>query len=208
MPSALRLAGGLDAGALRRALDEIVRRHETLRTTFHTVDGQPCQQVSPRLAIALPLVDLGGLPPPPGSRGRAARRRGRPPFDLARGPLLRVTPAAARRRRSTFCCSQVHHIVADGWSLNVLLGELVALYEAFAHGEPSPLPELPVQYADFAVWQRGPAGQAAASPSRSPTGGSGWPAAPTVLELPTDRPRPLVRTFRGDGLLRRSCRRP
>ncbi|HEX4963096.1 MAG TPA: amino acid adenylation domain-containing protein [Thermoanaerobaculia bacterium] len=199
MPSSLRLAGDLDAGVLRRALGEVVQRHETLRTTFHTTAGRPYQEIRPRLELLLPVVDLRELP----AAGREAEAErlavvtAHQPFDLVRGPLLRVSLLRLAAAEHVLLL-QVHHVIADAWSLSVLFSELVALYEAFSRGEPSPLPELPVQYADFAAWQRGPAGQGLFDHQidywRRRLAG-----APTVMELPTDRPRPLVRTFRGEG---------
>ena len=101
----------------------------------------------------------------------------------------------------------MHHIVSDGWSMGVLVRELAALYAAFAPGQPSPLPELPVQYADYAVWQRAVAAGRGAGARSSPTGSSSSPGAPHALELPTDRPRPPVQTFRGASAARRACPR-
>ncbi len=199
MPTALRLRGELSVPALRAALSEVARRHESLRTTFAAVAGQPFQQVQPATAAALPLgvVDLGGLSP----RGRHAelsrlvRENAERPFDLARGPLLRGGIVRLEPAEQALLLAQ-HHIVSDGWSTGILVREVVALYTAFAAGAPSPLPELPIQYGDFAVWQRrwlaGEALERQVGYWRQRLSGL-----PSLLELPTDRPRPPVRSDRG-----------
>jgi amino acid adenylation domain-containing protein len=197
MAAPLRLTGRLDRAALARALSEIVRRHESLRTTFAAADGEPFQRVAPAAAQALPLVDLAALPP--GAREaelhRAVLGAAALPFDLERGPLLRsiLVETAAGEHALLFT---IHHIVSDGWSMGVLTSELAALYAAFSAGRPAPLPELPLQYADFAAWQRGwLQGEALARELafwRTVMAG-----APHALELPTDRPRPAVQTFGG-----------
>ncbi len=204
MPASLRLAGGLDAGVLQRALDEVVRRHETLRTTFHTADGQPYQEVQPRLALPLPVIDLRRLSGRETEAERLAVALAHQPFDLARGPLLRVSLLRLEAAEHLLLL-QVHHVIADAWSLSVLFGELAALYEAFSRGEPSPLPELPVQYADFAAWQRGRCGPgplrpsdrllaAAAGRRARGAGAAHRPAAPPGAHLPRRRllARPLT----------------
>ncbi len=155
LPSPLSLEGELDRRALRDVLTEVVRRHEALRTTFPSVDGEPLQAVAPAGPFPLPVVDLAGLPEPVRTAAAAALAASEAarPFDLASGPLFRATLLRLGRERHVLLLT-MHHIVSDGWSMEVLLRELVALYEAFVAGRPSPLPELPVQYADFAVWQR------------------------------------------------------
>jgi amino acid adenylation domain-containing protein len=197
MPSPVRLSGELDVVALAGALSEIVRRHGTLRTTFQAVDGVPAQVVSPPAAFLLPLVDLSSLGEP--ARNQESERlmadEFKRPFDLERGPLLRV---ALLRRTCTdhLLLLNVHHIVSDGWSLSVLFRELSVLYGALHGGEPSPLPELPLQFADFAAWQRDRLqGEVLAEQLgywRRRLAGS-----PPALELPTDRLRPAVQTHRG-----------
>ncbi|HSG40923.1 MAG TPA: amino acid adenylation domain-containing protein, partial [Thermoanaerobaculia bacterium] len=197
MPSSLRLVGNLRTDLLAKALNEVARRHEALRTTFRVVDGRPCQVIRPELAFPLPVLDLQGLPEP--AREAEAERihaaEVRRPFNLVQGPLLRVC-LLRLSAEDHLCLLQVHHSIADAWSLGRLMDELGRLYAAFGEGRPSPLPELPVQYADFAVWQRGPAGEALFAEQiawwRERLGG-----ALPVLDLPTDRPRPLVRTFQG-----------
>ncbi|HEV3051066.1 MAG TPA: condensation domain-containing protein, partial [Longimicrobium sp.] len=152
---AWRLAGALDAAVLERCLGEIVRRHEALRTTFGEVDGSPVQVIAPFGGFVLPVEDLSGL----GDADReaaVARRVGeeaRRAFDLSTGPLFRTVLLRLGAQDHVLLVS-VHHIVSDGLSLGVLYRELSALYEAYREGRTSPLPELAVQYADYAAWQR------------------------------------------------------
>ncbi|HVF62094.1 MAG TPA: amino acid adenylation domain-containing protein, partial [Thermoanaerobaculia bacterium] len=204
VPVAYRLCGRLDRAALAAALAEIVRRHDALRTTFRAAEAPSAparvlQVVAPAVELPLPLVDLGALGAAPAEAElRRLAAEGARGFDLARGPLLR----AALFRRSAddhALLVALHHIASDGWSLGVLRRELAALYGAFAAGKPSPLPELPVQYADFAAWQRewlqGEPLAAQLAYWRQALAG-----APAVLELPADRPRPAAQTFRGGTL--------
>ena len=193
-----RLRGSLDRDALERCFRELDRRHESLRTVFVDRDGEPFQRVLPPGGFALPFVDLSALPEAE-REPRAwalAREEARRPFELARGPLWRAALLRLGRADHLLLVAK-HHIVSDAWSLGVLHRELTALYEAFAAGRPSPLAELPVQYADVALWQRQRLqgellageldfwrGQLAGAPDR--------------LELPTDRPRPARRSFRGE----------
>jgi amino acid adenylation domain-containing protein len=193
----LRLTGRLDAPALAAALSEIRRRHETLRTTFSLAgDGEEeaVQVVGPPSGLPLPLVDLRGLPPAVRETElqHRVRTEARRPFDLARGPLLRAFLYAADEDEHALILT-MHHIVCDGWSLGVLVRELgEALFRRT-------LPPLPIQYADFAVWQRrllsGPALDKLLSYWKRQLAGL-----PPLLELPTDRPRPRVQTFRGSIL--------
>jgi amino acid adenylation domain-containing protein len=187
----------LDVEALKRSIAEIARRHESLRTTFVSLDGQPVQVVAPMSDLPLPLSDLSRLSESEREAEmlRISGEEAVRPFDLARGPLVRTR--LLRLDESTHVLLlTMHHIISDGWSLEVLVKELRALYEAFSAGERSPLPELPIQYADFAVWQRDwLRGEVLAEQL------SYWKNqlahAPASLELPADRPRPLVQTFRG-----------
>ncbi|MBI4241077.1 MAG: amino acid adenylation domain-containing protein [Candidatus Rokubacteria bacterium] len=197
IPAAVRLTGRLDVPALERTLSEIVRRHEVLRTTFATVDGQPVQRIAPAEPLALPVTDLTSLAD--AEREAAVRRRlaeeARRPFDLSRGPLFR--PALLRcGREEHVLLLPMHHIVTDAWSIGVFVRECTALYRAFSEGRPSPLPELEIQYADFAGWQRewlrGDVLEAQLAYWAGRLAG-----APPVLELPTDRPRPAVQSLRG-----------
>jgi amino acid adenylation domain-containing protein len=203
MPAAVRLRGELDAAALAASLSEVVRRHEVLRTVFALDDEEPVQVPRPAAAVLLPRVDLTGLPP--GRREAAARRllaaaAGRP-FDLAAGPLLR--PLLLRLGAlEHLLLVVVHHIASDAWSMGLLVRELSLLYAARRRGEASPLPELPLQYADYAAWQRGwLRGEVLAAQLaywRQALAG-----APPLLDLPTDRQRPARQSFRGDRITRR-----
>ncbi|HSF41608.1 MAG TPA: amino acid adenylation domain-containing protein [Thermoanaerobaculia bacterium] len=198
LAEAVRLRGRLDAGALERALAEVVRRHEVLRTVYATVDGEPRQIVQPAVPLPLPRVRLSGLPAPirEAEAGGAASALAGQPFDLARGSMLRSALLELDRDDHVLLLV-LHHIAADGWSLGLLVRELTALYDAFAAGAPSPLPEPPLQYADFAAWQRGwLQGETLEAQLRY------WrerlAGAPTQLALPVDRPWPAVQTTRGD----------
>ncbi|HYH80735.1 MAG TPA: condensation domain-containing protein, partial [Longimicrobium sp.] len=197
LPNAVRLRGALDEAALERSLSEIVRRHEALRTVFAEADGSPVQVIAPFGGFALPVEDLSGLGE--ADREAAVRRRvgeeASRPFDLSAGPLFRAALLRLGAEDHVLQFS-MHHIVSDGWSLGVLFRELSALYAAYLAGRESPLSELPVQYADYAVWQR-----------EQLAGGvlerqlAYWRErladAPALLELPTDRPRPAVQRYRG-----------
>ncbi|HKV11775.1 MAG TPA: amino acid adenylation domain-containing protein, partial [Thermoanaerobaculia bacterium] len=198
IPNALRLTGRLDVAALGASLAEVVRRHEVLRSTFALVDGQPVQVAGPP-ATAMPLVDLSGLPGEQREgevRQRMAQEVDRP-FDLSRGPLLRALLLRIAADEHVAVLT-MHHVASDGWSMGVLVREVAALYPAFAQGRPSPLPELPIQYADFARWQRGWLRGEVLEQEIAYWRGTLAGVAP--LELPTDRPRPPVQTFRGAAL--------
>ena len=152
---AIRVKGVLDVGALRKALGCIVARQEALRTTFAVADGSPLQVIAPALDMPLPVEDLSSLPP--AEREEAVHRwvheSARNPFDLERGPLFRAGLLRLGKEEHVLLMS-MHHIVSDAWSMGVFWRELGTLYEAFCRGEPSPLAELPIQYADYALWQR------------------------------------------------------
>ncbi|MES1244219.1 MAG: condensation domain-containing protein, partial [Acidobacteriota bacterium] len=155
IPAAVRLAGRLDVAALEAAFGEVLRRHEGLRARFAAAASEPRQTVGPWRPVLLPVIDLSGLPAPERearTRALAAEER-RQPFCLTAGPLLRAALLRLGPEEHALVAT-LHHIAADGGSAGVLLRELAALYPAFAAGLPSPLPELPVQYADFAAWQR------------------------------------------------------
>ncbi|WP_420127106.1 amino acid adenylation domain-containing protein [Longimicrobium sp.] len=194
---ARRLEGALDPAVLERALGEIVRRHEALRTVFREVDGSPVQVIAPFGGFTLPLHDLSALPDAEREVevARRATDEARLPFDLTTGPLFRAALLRLGGEEHVLLLS-MHHIVSDGWSMGVLAREMWTLYEAYQAGGESPLPELPVQYADYAVWQReqlqGDNLERQLSYWRGQLAG-----APELLELPTDRPRPPVQTFRG-----------
>ncbi|HEX7242719.1 MAG TPA: condensation domain-containing protein, partial [Longimicrobiaceae bacterium] len=190
VPATLRLRGPLDAAALGRALGALVERHESLRTVFPVAGGEPVQEVLPSDGFSLPVDDLAALPA--GEREAEAARRARAvgegPFDLERGPLFRAALLRLDAEDHVLALA-MHHVVSDGWSMGVLFRDLDALYGAFSRGEPSPLAPLPVQYADFAVWQRewlrGETLEAQLGFWREQLRG-----APPLLELPTDHPRP------------------
>ena len=195
--SAVRVTGPFDLGVLQRTLDEIVRRHEALRTTFTTTAEGPVQVIAPPAPVPLPVFDLRGWE----AAERDAERDGllaeekRRPFDLARGPLLRALVVREGDEEHVVHLG-MHHIVGDAWSMGVLSRELTALFEACSRGAASPLPELAVQYPDFAVWQRewlqGDELEAQLGFWQRQLAG-----APPLLALPLDRPRPAIATFRG-----------
>ncbi|RKI12002.1 amino acid adenylation domain-containing protein [Corallococcus sp. AB030] len=196
----LRVLGGLDLAVLERALTEITRRHELLRTTYEEIDGRPWQRVLPVTPVQVPLIDLSGLPPVEREHRReeALRQELRRPLSLFEPPLVRWTVVRLAPDDHELVLVE-HHVVHDGVSFSVLMRELDALYNAYLRGESSPLPELPVQYRDFATWQRealeGPAMKAQLDFWRTRLAG-----APEVLPLRTDHPRPRVQTFNGDLL--------
>jgi amino acid adenylation domain-containing protein len=196
VPTAVRLTGSLDVAALEQTFNEIVRRHESLRTTFRMVSGQPVQVIAPSLSLPLPVVDLQQLP---ASEREAQVKRlvtaeFQHPFDLAQGPLLRVKLLQLGASEHVLVVI-IHHIVADGWSIGVLMRELGALYAAKASGQPSPLVDLPIQYADFTHWQRqwlqGEVLETQLTYWQQQLEGC------TSLHLPTNRQRPALPTFRG-----------
>jgi amino acid adenylation domain-containing protein len=152
---AMRLLGPLDVAVLEHSVNEIIRRHEVLRTTFALVDRQPVQVIAPSLSLSLTMEDLRALPATERQDEvqRLAQAEVRKPFDLEQGPLLRGLLLRLGEQEHLLCVV-MHHIISDGWSLGVLTHELAVLYAAFAAGDPSPLPPLPIQYGDFARWQR------------------------------------------------------
>jgi non-ribosomal peptide synthetase component F len=200
LATALRLTGALERGVLLRSFEEIARRHAVLRTTFREEAGEPVQVVGPPRSVDLPLVDLSGLEP---ALAELALREGiaqeiGQPFDLARGPVYRVRLFRLGEREHVLLAT-LHHIVSDAWSMGVLARELTAIHAAFAAGLPSPLPELPLRYADYARAQRERGGldeQLAYWRAR-------LAGAPEVVEVPPDRPRPAARRFRGGLRTRR-----
>ncbi|MGH8965630.1 MAG: condensation domain-containing protein, partial [Actinomycetes bacterium] len=195
-PLAVRLRGALDVDALNAALTSLVARHESLRTTFESVDGRGVQVVHEPYGVRVPVLDLSVLPE--GDREaelhRVLAQESSTPFNLREGPLLRarLVRLAAQQHALTVV---MHHIVTDGWSMGVLVGELSALYGSALRGEEPELPALPVQYVDFAVWQRD---RLAGSGLAEQVGyWRGQLAGVAALELPTDRPRPAVQTKSG-----------
>jgi amino acid adenylation domain-containing protein len=199
VPQRLRLRGALDRAALARALDRIVERHEALRTTFGIRDGEPEQRIAPATSrFALVEHDLAGRAEAPAELERVMAEEAAAPFDLERGPLVRGRLARLAADDHVLLLT-MHHIVADGWSAGVFVDELSRLYGAFRAGRADPLPPLPVQYADYAAWQRRWVGgrvlEAQADYWTRTLAG-----APALLELPTDRPRPQRRGHAGARL--------
>ncbi|KYC36587.1 non-ribosomal peptide synthetase [Scytonema hofmannii PCC 7110] len=197
IPSVFHLKGALNMRALQQSLNEILKRHEVWRTAFVLVNGEPVQQIVSQLTWDLPIINLDHL------SGRdwepevkqLAAQEAKQPFHLAKGPLVRATLLRLGEEEHVFLLT-MHHIITDGWSIGVFLRELTTLYAAFSTNQPSPLPELPIQYADFAVWQRDRLqGEVLANQLNY------WKQQLTselpVLQLPTDRARPTVATFTG-----------
>jgi pristinamycin I synthase-3/4 len=194
-PVALRLRGELNRAALERAVDTIVARHESLRTHFGQVEGQAVQIIAPELRVAVPVENLSALEPAAQQRAvdAALRQEWQKPFDMAQGPLLRFKLLQLGPQDHVLLRT-FHHIVSDDWSEGVFNQELATLYEAFRDGRGNPLEPLGVQYADFALWQRGWLDQAALD-----QGLAYWKeqlaGIPQQLTLPTDRPRPARPTY-------------
>jgi amino acid adenylation domain-containing protein len=198
LPAMVRISGAtLDVSALEKSLREVTRRHEVLRTTFTIVAGQPVQVISPESNFTLPLIDLSRLPSTQrdAEAQRHAREEAQGAFDLSAGPLVRARLLRLSAEEHLLLLT-MHHIVSDGWSMGVLVREVAALYSAYSRGEESPLEELTIQYGDYAEWQRewlkGEVLERQLSYWREQLAG-----APPVLELPTDRPRPAVKTYNG-----------
>ncbi|MGD7423473.1 condensation domain-containing protein, partial [Ralstonia pseudosolanacearum] len=199
IPVGLRLKGELDEDALRRSLDRIVARHEALRTRFVTEEGQAVQRVaSADVGFALDRVDLQGQAESGQTLATLSEREANTPFDLAHGPLIRGRLVKLGEQEHVLLIT-MHHIVSDGWSQGVLARELGALYEAYRAGNSDPLPALPIQYADYAVWQR--RWLEGAELQRQ---GAYWEqalaGAPTLLSLPTDRARPPQQDYAGGSV--------
>ncbi|HEV3041225.1 MAG TPA: amino acid adenylation domain-containing protein [Candidatus Angelobacter sp.] len=197
IPVAIRLSGKLNLGALHRALNEVIRRHESLRTNFLEGSGQGVQLIAAGRTIELPVVSLQDLQNPEQhiEACRFAFEYSRLPFDLTKDALLRATILKLGEQEHTLVLV-VHHIVSDGWSSQIFIREIGTLYQAFCIGSSSPLPELPIQYADYALWQReqlqGKALESALSYWKEQLRDC-----PRLLDLPSDRPRPAVMSFRG-----------
>jgi amino acid adenylation domain-containing protein len=196
LAAAIPLAFAVDTRTFEKSLNELVRRHEILRTAFAAVDGEPYQVVLPELRLHLDVDDVQELTD--GEREEIVRRlatdNALEPFDLSQAPLLRARLVRHGPHAWTFLLT-MHHIISDGWSVGLFFQELEDVYAAFRRGRPSPLPELPIQYGDYAVWQRerlrGDVLEAQAAYWKRRL------ADAPVLELPTDRPRPVAQSFRG-----------
>jgi amino acid adenylation domain-containing protein len=196
VPTVIRLTGSLNLTALEQTFNEIVHRHESLRTTFIVLDGQPLQAIAPSLTIPISVLDLQLLP----DGGREVEVKSivtaeiEHPFDLSSGPLLRVKLLVLSKTEHILLLN-MHHIICDDWSIGVLIRELGILYTAFAQKQPSPLLELPLQYADFAHWQRewlqGEVLQTQLTYWQQQLNGI------SMLHLPTDKPRPAIQSYEG-----------
>jgi amino acid adenylation domain-containing protein len=197
LPAAVRVTGPVNRAGLQQSLSEMIRRHEALRTAFSVVDEEPVQVIASPSAVVWPVVDLQGLDE--GERETVVRRlaaeEAQRPFTLSIGRLMRSWLVQLGEQEHRLLIT-LHHIVSDGWSMGVLVSEVATVYEAFGTGRPSPLSELPIQYADYAVWQ-----QQELSPDVLEREVAHWKqelaGAPGVLALPTDRPRPALPTGRG-----------
>jgi amino acid adenylation domain-containing protein len=195
---AISFIGELNLQILIRVLSEIVRRHEVLRTTFVNLNGEIAQKIHPPTLLEVPIIDLESIPQQDQSitvKKLAEEERAKP-FDLQKGPVFHCQLLRLSKTEQVLLLS-VHHIAADGWFMGIFLREMIKLYEAFIESKPSPLPELPIQYADFAAWQRnwfeGEVLQKNLNYWKHQLANI-----PPLLELPTDSPRPAIQTFRGD----------
>ncbi|MGQ0555595.1 MAG: amino acid adenylation domain-containing protein [Nitrospiraceae bacterium] len=197
LPVAVRLEGEVDERVLGHVVNEVVRRHEILRTTFATIDGGPVQHIAAELTVAVSVEDLTNIPNGEGEQRakELMQAEAQQPFDLVTGPLVRMRLLRLTATEHILLFT-AHHIVSDGWSMGVLVREVAALYRAYVQQQPSPLPELAIQYADYAAWQRqwlsGPILQKQVTYWIKHLAG-----APSILTLPTDRPRPSVHSYRG-----------
>ncbi|MDQ3563928.1 MAG: amino acid adenylation domain-containing protein [Pseudomonadota bacterium] len=200
--SALKLEGELDVAAFERCINEIVKRHESLRTSFTTQENEAVQIIHPSANAKVSFVDLRGFSPSErdAEMRRLAAEESERPFDLSRAPLIRVS-LLQLEDTSHVTLTALHHIISDGWSIGVFYREVTALYQAFAKSKAVSLPELSIQYPDYAVWQRGHLSGEVLEPQLAY-----WKerlsGAPPLLELPTDRPRPALQSFKGARLSR------
>src|ERR1041384_8017300 len=194
---AVRLKGPLNLTAVEQSFNEIIRRHEVLRTRFTILDGQPIQDIQANLQLQIPVIDLRKIPETERENEvqRLATEEAQQLFDLSAGPLLRLKILKLSEHEHVLLLT-THHIISDGWSTGVLVRELAHVYAAFVSNKPSPLPPLPIQYADFAVeqrrWLQGRVLEDQLSYWKQRLGGR-----VPVLEIPPDRPRPAVQTFNG-----------
>jgi hypothetical protein len=195
IPAALRLSGPLDLAALKRSLNEVIRRHEVLRTSFKLMDAGVVQVIAPPLAYGIETINLSADADREKNAEVLAQQEAQRPFNLEHGPAWRASLLRLDVEEHILLFT-MHHIIYDGWSAQVLVGEVTTLYEAFTRGETSPLPELPIQYADYAVWQRkwltNDVVESQLEYWKQHLSDKVCP-----LGLPADRPRPLVRSFRG-----------
>jgi hypothetical protein len=191
----MRLRGTLNIHCLEQSLNAAVRRHEVLRTTINDVNGEPFQMIAPDVCLQLVVHDLSARLENEAELSRLLSEEASRPFDLARDLMLRAMLIKLTEEEHVLLLV-MHHIASDGWSMSILVRELSHLYESYLTGKPESLPELPIQYADYAVWQRewlrGEVLEKQLSYWKQQLSG-----APTIVELPTDRPRPSIQTFRG-----------
>ncbi len=197
IPTAFRIEGALNNHALERAMAEMLRRHDILRTAFSGADGRPVAVVKPEGTVVIPTIDLSTLTATEREveANRCLEEEARRPFDLATGPLLRVTLIRLADAEHLLLIT-MHHIACDGWSMGVFHRELAALYQAYSNGGPSPLPRLHFDYADFSCWQRQRM-QGELLEQQLKFWKKQLDSAPTALDLPIDRPRPPMQTYRG-----------
>ncbi|WP_415668776.1 condensation domain-containing protein, partial [Xenorhabdus nematophila] len=199
LPAALRLSGSLDHHALTVALDRLVARHESLRTRFVLVGGQPCQHIDPAdIGFTLSFHDFCQLDPELHTQRVAefAEQEAQIPFDFTQGPLIRGQLLQLADEEHVLLLT-MHHIITDGWSLSVLVRELGAFYRAALNDDDDPLPPLSIQYADYAVWQHDMLQSASLTEQRD-FWCSQLDGIPALLTLPTDRPRPALQSYVGD----------
>jgi len=201
IPVAVRLTGSLQVKVLEQSINAVIARHETLRTSFNTIKGEPKQVVAPKLTLSIPIIDLQTQLQTEAEAtviNQFARKEAQTPFNLSQAPLLRVKLLRIHEREHIVLLT-MHHIVSDGWSMGILVRELATLYEAFSRGKPSPLSELPIQYGDYSVWQRdylqGEVLDSLLSYWKRQLGSS-----PPVLPLPTDHPLAEAKTTQGGTL--------
>ena len=200
IPNVVRMSGQLDVTALAQGLGEVIRRHQVLRTTFPALDGRPVQVIIPALRQSLPIVDLCTLPEcqREAQMRQLAAEEALHPFDLAHGPLVRSVLLKLAPGQHVLLLT-LHHIVSDGWSGSVLIRDLMVLYQAFTAGKSSPLPELPIQYSDFAVWQRAWL-QGDVLKEQLVYWRQQLDVTADVVDLPADRPRRPTQIARGASL--------
>ncbi len=197
LPSVVKLKGKVDIPTVKRTIQEVIRRHEILRTAYQVVDGEPMQLILPEVTFDLPVIDLRQLPLEEQKirTEQIVHEEAQRPFNLTQGAIPRAVMIQLKNEEYLLVYT-MHHIVSDGWSMDVLNREMGILYEAFITGRPSPLAELPVQYADFASWQRkwlqGDVVEQKINYWKQQLAGV------PVLQLPTDYPRPAVQSSRGD----------
>jgi len=198
IPANLHISGSLNVGVLEQSINEIIHRHEILRTTFTMMDNEPVQVITPMLTITVPVIDLQRVHENEKTDKvrKLAAEEVKSPFNLAEGPLLRVTLLRLGEDEHVLLVT-MHHIISDGWSRPIFSRELSALYEAFSSGKPSPLPELPIQYVDYTSWQRELLQQGETLETQLNYWKQQLADAPQTLNLPTDNPRPEQLSYRG-----------